>query len=167
MSNNLPLILLLALDLHHAVHVPKLHEPETPERLGDDVSELPPGLDELDDALSFRGALLDAVSGSPPPLGKTVPITSSITFRHSASRSATAKVAGSSAAPEGLPCPSEAENGCAFSKGDLICRPPADPPDPWEVSWLHRLQKESQSLHAEVGASRPTPLRLLTLLRLE
>src|SRR5579859_6957399 len=58
MSNNLPLILLLDLDFHHADHAPKLHEPEAPKRLGEDVSELPPGLDELDDDLSS----VDAVS---------------------------------------------------------------------------------------------------------
>jgi hypothetical protein len=50
----LPLILLLTLglDLIYADHLPQLYEPKASEGLGEDVSELPTGLDKLDDNLS-------------------------------------------------------------------------------------------------------------------
>ena len=41
----------LSLDLIHANHLPQLHEPQVPEWLGEDVSELSADLDELDDDL--------------------------------------------------------------------------------------------------------------------
>jgi hypothetical protein len=59
----LPLILLLTLgfDLIHADHLPQLQEPEAPEGLGEDVSELPAGLDKLDDDMSSIDAVPEKV----------------------------------------------------------------------------------------------------------
>jgi hypothetical protein len=53
--------LLPSFDLSHANHASKLHEPEAPERLGENVSELSPGLDELDDKLSSIDAVTKEV----------------------------------------------------------------------------------------------------------
>lgn len=67
------ILLILSLEIHHANLALQLKEPKAPKRLGEDIRELPDGLEELEDNVSINTITKEVILhvGALAPVGRT------------------------------------------------------------------------------------------------